>query len=228
MSEDRGLSRIKSVHLKDAAYEALRDAITGLELAPGQAISENMLVKQLGISKTPIRAALGRLEVEGLVETISSKGTFVCSVDDDDAADLIELRIALEVAAVRAACARATDEQLSDLFVVAQRASIDEAAGEHHSALRDIGYFHDRLVRLSGNARLESAFLALTGPLMQIRAMSGAQSNSIDDSSDEHAEIVDAMVRRDADRASKLVEIHLSRILSLYRTFGDTPVTQAE
>jgi DNA-binding GntR family transcriptional regulator len=77
MSEGKGLSRISSGHLKDAAYESLREAITNLDLAPGQAISENMLVKQLGVSKMPIRAALGRLEAEGMVETIPFKGTCV-------------------------------------------------------------------------------------------------------------------------------------------------------
>lgn len=219
MGESHGLPRIRSVHLKDAAYDALREAITTLDLAPGQAISENMLVEQLGVSKTPIRAALGRLEAEGMVETIPFKGTFVCAVDDQDAEDLIELRIALEVTAVKAACLRATDEQLSELLDFSRRASLEEAAGEHQSALRDIGHFHDRLVRLSGNARLESAFSALKGPLMRIRALSGAQPSSIDESGAEHAEIIDAVARRDAERAAELIDDHLRRVLDLYRSF---------
>jgi len=222
VSKDQGLSRISSVHLKDAAYEALYNAIANLDLAPGQAISENMLVAELGVSKTPIRAALGRLEAEGLVETVPFKGTFVCPVDDDDVHDLIDLRIVLEVAAVNAACERASDDQVSELMVVARRAGLEEAGGSHGSALREIGDFHERLVQMSGNGRLVSAFGALTGPLKRIRALSGAQPDSIGESSEEHAAIVEAIADHDAERAGTLVRNHLQRVLDLYRTSRET------
>lgn len=216
MNEKQRLAPIKSVHLKDVAYEALHRAITNLDLMPGQAISENMLVEQLGVSKTPIRAALGRLEAEGMVETVPFKGTFVSSVSDQDARDLIELRTALEVASATAACERATDEQLEELRQFARAASLDEAAGKHESALNDIGEFHDRLVRLSGNARLESAFSTLNGPLKRIRTLSGAKPDSIDASSDDHEKIIDAVAERNAERAARLVKDHLHRVLDLY------------
>ncbi len=216
MSEKQGLAPIKSVHLKDVAYEALHSAITNLDLMPGQAISENMLVEQLGVSKTPIRAALGRLEAEGMVETVPFKGTFVSSVDDEDARDLIELRTALEVASATAACERATDEQLEELRQFARTAYRQEAAGEHESALNDIGEFHDRLVRLSGNARLESAYSALKGPIKRIRALSGAEPDSINASSGDHEKIVEAVAARDAELSALLVKEHLHRVLDLY------------
>lgn len=228
MSDSKSLSPISSVHLKDAAYEALRDAITNLDLAPGQAISEKMLARKLGVSKTPIRAALGRLEAEGMVETIPFKGTFVSSVGEKDAADLIELRIALEVTAVKAACTRSTDEQIGELLEVARRASLDEAAGRSQSALRSIGDFHDRLVRLSGNARLVSAFSALASPLMRIRALSGAQPSSIEQSSYEHAQIIAALADRDAERAADLVTAHLRRVLDLYRRSLDVEPSEID
>jgi len=216
MSDNQGLGPIKSVHLKDVAYEALHRAIINLELMPGQAISENMLVEKLGVSKTPIRAALGRLEAEGMVETVPFKGTFVTSVDDEDARNLIELRAALEVAAITAACERATEEQLEELRQFARTAYLHEVAGKHESALNDIGEFHDRLVQLAGNARLESAFSALKGPLERIRALSGAEPDSISTSSDDHEKIIEAVVERDAERAGRLVKDHLYRVLDLY------------
>lgn len=221
MSEGTALSPIRSMHLKDAAYLAIRNAITTLELEPGRAISENMLVKQLGVSKTPIRAALGRLEAEGMVATVPFKGTFVRAVDDRDARGLIELRVALETAAVRAACIRATDKELAELQDLARRASMDEAAGEHESALRDIGDFHDRLVLLSGNVWLESAFVSISGPLARIRALAGTQDGSIDTSSSEHLDVVEALVRRDAEAAVMLIETHLNRVLDLFQRSRD-------
>jgi len=226
VSEDTGLSPISSVHLKDAAYLAIRDAITTLELEPGRAISENMLVKRLGVSKTPIRAALGRLEAEGMVATVPFKGTFVRAVDDRDARGLIELRRALETAAVRAVCNYATDDELAELEEVACQASMDEAAGEHESALRDLGDFHHRLVLLAGNAWLEAAYLAISGPLARIRVLSGDQSSSIDASSSEHADIVKALVRRDDKSAVGLIEAHLDRVLELFEKVALTKVIE--
>ncbi len=217
MSEGQGLARITSVHLKDAAYDALFNAIATLDLAPGQAISENMLVAELGVSKTPIRAALGRLEAEGLVETTPFKGTFVCPIDEGDAEDLIELRVVLEVAAVEAACKRASDQEINELMDVARQAGLDEADGAHGLALREIGDFHERLVQMSGNRRLTEAFAALTGPLMRVRALSGAQPDSIEESSKEHAMIVEALAARDQETASALTRDHLLRVLDLYR-----------
>ena len=228
MSQSTGLSPISSMHLKDAAYLAIRDAITTLELEPGRAISENMLVKQLGVSKTPIRAALGRLEAEGMVATIPFKGTFVRAVDDRDARGLFELRIALESAAVRATCIRATDDELADLRDVAYQASMEEAVGEHESALRGIGDFHDRLVFLSGNVWLEAAYVAISGPLVRIRALSGDQPSSIDTSSSEHVDIVEALVRRDAESAVSLIEIHLNRVRDLYQESYDSKLPIVE
>jgi len=221
MGSRPGLGPIKSVHLKDAAYEALRTAITNLDLAPGQAISENMLVEQLGVSKTPVRAALTRLEAEGMVETVPFKGTFVSLVDPDDARDVIELRVVLEVAAARVACESATAEDLDRLTQLAKVASLDEAAGEHRSALRDIGLFHDFLVELSGNQRLVSAFRSLQGPLMRIRALSGSESDSIEDSSLEHEQIAEAIIARDASAAAALLSNHLLRVLDLYLASQD-------
>ena len=228
MSDNQNLGPIKSVHLKDVAYEALHRAIINLELIPGQAISENMLVVKLGISKTPIRAALGRLEAEGMVETVPFKGTFVTSVDDEDARNLIELRAAIEVAAIAAACQRATEEQLEELRQFARTAYLHEVEGNHESALNDIGEFHDRLVQLAGNARLESAFSALKGPLERIRALSGAQPDSISTSSDDHEKIIDAVVERDAERAGRLVNDHLYRVLDLYRKSQETDTVLGE
>jgi len=228
VSQSMSLSPIVSIHLKDAAYVAIRDAITTLELEPGLAISENKLVKQLGVSKTPIRAALGRLEAEGMVVTVPFKGTFVRAADDGDARGLFELRIALESAAVRAVCIRATDDELADLRDVAYQASMEEAAGEHESALRGIGDFHDRLVLLSGNVWLEAAYIAVSAPLARIRVLSGDQSSRIDESSSEHVDIVKALVGRDAESAVSLIETHLNRVLDLYQESYDSKISIVE
>ena len=104
---------------------------------------------------------------------------------------------------------------------------MDEAAGEHESALRYIGDFHDRLVFLSGNVWLESAFVAISGPLARIRALAGTQDGSIDASSSEHLDIVEALVRRDAESAVLLIETHLTRVLDLFQRSYDSELPLA-
>src|SRR4051794_1573230 len=87
-----GLQPIRSNHLKDQAYLRLKDAIVSLQIPPGTPLVEARLAEQLGISKTPIRHALIRLEQEGFVHTVPFKGTFVHYVTADDMRELFELR----------------------------------------------------------------------------------------------------------------------------------------
>src|SRR5260370_14810230 len=119
---EASLEPIRSSQLEDEAYLRLRDAIITLHLAPGAVLMPSRLAAQLGISKTPLRHALIRLEHEGFVETIAFNGTFVRDVTIRDMEDLFELREALERAAVRLAIARAGEANLVQLQGIAEEA----------------------------------------------------------------------------------------------------------
>jgi len=216
MADDRSLSTLQTSHLKDDAYGAIRAALTDLTLPPGSSISENWLVSQLGISKTPIRHALTRLEQEGLVRTVPFKGTFAAPTRDEDAKDLIELRIALERIAARRVAAQATPADLDHLRDLANEGAAAEIAGAHRDALRRIGDFHLELVRLSGNPWLMRNYDALGGPLDRLRFISGTSEDSILESTTEHVEIVDALAAGDGDLAADLLARHIERVLDLY------------
>jgi DNA-binding transcriptional regulator YhcF (GntR family) len=94
----------------DWVYEELKSAIVDLRLAPGDPLREATLAEQLGVSKTPIREALTRLEQEGLVETTSFKGAVVSGYSRQDLIEIYELRELLENAAARAAAESMSDE----------------------------------------------------------------------------------------------------------------------
>jgi len=96
----------------DWVYEELKAAIVQLRLAPGSPLREGTLAEQLGVSKTPIREALTRLEQDGLVETTSFKGAVVTGYSRQDLIELYELRELLENAAARAAPSRAFPSRL--------------------------------------------------------------------------------------------------------------------
>jgi DNA-binding GntR family transcriptional regulator len=216
MPEGPTLTTLQSSHLKDVAYEAIREALTDLTLPPGASISENWLVSQLGISKTPIRHALTRLEQEGLVETIPFKGTFAAASREEDARDLLELRIVLERAAAARVAQGASPEDLDQLRQLAIDGASAEAAGEHSDAMRRIGDFHIKLVHVAGSPWLSRSYDALGGPLDRLRSISSASGSSIEDSTVEHLAIVDALANGDGSLASDLLEAHTSRILALY------------
>lgn len=215
MSNPAALTPLQSSQLKDTAYDEIRQAITDLRLPPGAPISENWLVSQLGISKTPIRHALTRLEQEGLVETIPFKGTFAAETRDSDARDLMEVRAVLEIAAARRVAEHATLESIEGLRALATQGATSEAAGDHQGALRRIGDFHTGLIELADNPWLSRSYAALGGPLARMRSISGSLTNSVEDSTDEHLAIVDALAERDRDRAAELLTNHLDRVLAL-------------
>lgn len=216
MPDDRSLRALQTSHLKDDAYGAIRAALTDLTLPPGASISENWLVSQLGISKTPIRHALTRLEQEGLVRTVPFKGTFATPTRDEDATDLIELRTALERSAARRVAAHATPADLAHLRDLANEGATAEVAGAHSDALRRIGDFHVELVRLSGNPWLVRNYDALGGPLDRLRSISGASEESILESTAEHCAIVDALASGDGDLAADVLARHIQRVLYLH------------
>ena len=95
----------------DWVYEEVRGAIIDLRLQPGTPLREAAIAEQLGVSKTPVREAIGRLEQEGLVETTSFKGAVVSCYSQDDLREIYELRELLEGAAARTAAEDASEER---------------------------------------------------------------------------------------------------------------------
>ena len=109
--------------LRDVVFQTLRNAILKGELKPGERLMEIQLAQKLGVSRTPVREALRKLELEGLVIMIPRRGAIVADITVQDLNDVLEVRQALEELAVRKACDCATEEQpltLND----AQRAKI--------------------------------------------------------------------------------------------------------
>ena len=125
---DGGRARLESVFsgrhdrrkVTDWVYEELKGAIVDLRLAPGEPLREATLAERLGVSKTPIREALTRLEQEGLVETTSFKGAVVTRYSRQDLLEIYELRELLENAAVRAAAESMTEPDRAHLDRIAR------------------------------------------------------------------------------------------------------------
>ena len=189
---------------EDNAYRRLRAAVLSLELVPGERLSERGLESVLGASRTPIRAALMRLENEGLTKR-AGRGWQVTPIDLAEVRAVMEYREALEVAAVTLAAERAADEELASLRALAQahRDSDDEETG-----LRDGSDFHVALARLSRNQFLADGMAAALTRLSRTRWLEVRTPESRAQARDEHLGIVAAVSDRDTDKAVALVVAH--------------------
>ncbi|KQO61365.1 GntR family transcriptional regulator [Curtobacterium sp. Leaf261] len=187
-------------------YDNLRAAILTLELAPGERISERGLEARFHASRTPVRAALSRLEREGLILHQGRSWT-VTPIDLGEIAALAELRVVLEPAAARLAVSRAPAAELD-----AVRAHLDELrpTPDQESGLRMGSTFHLDMAALGGNRFLTETVADALTRLERSRWLEVRTAEARDAAWQEHSAILDAVVARDADRAAELLAAHVS------------------
>ncbi len=215
MSEGRSSSQ--SVR----ALLGVRELILSGELLPGRRISELALVDRLGVSRTPLRAALIRLETEGLVEAIASGGFATCEISIEEIFAAIEVRGAMEGLACRFAAERrlqhsdlsAVREALAAIDELIGRRRFDEAAFAEYVELNE--KFHDSLVQLVGSSVIEKQVArANAHPFASPNSFVAMQAKMPDAPSimiiaqDQHRCIVDAIENHEGGRAEGIAREH--------------------
>ena len=115
--------------LRDVVFNTLRRAILKGELEPGERLMEIALANKLGVSRTPIREAIRKLELEGLVVMIPRKGAEVARITEKDLRDVLEVRTSLEKLAIELACDRITEDDIYDLKLACK--NFEESFGNH-------------------------------------------------------------------------------------------------
>ena len=156
MTEQRRLIPIKLdgyKPLRDIVFETLRDAIINQTLKPGERLMEIQLADEMGVSRTPVREAIRKLELEGLVVMVPRKGAYVAGMSMKDIHEVFELRSALEGLAVTLAAERITDDELEEL----ERQVVKESE-EREADLDTIVFIdttiHDMIYQAARNQRL--------------------------------------------------------------------------
>jgi DNA-binding GntR family transcriptional regulator len=193
----------------DQVYERLRDLITGGRLAPHDRLHQTGLAEALGVSRTPVREALLRLEQEGLAYSLPGRGLFVKGATAKDVTDLYEVRLILEPQAARLACQRSSPQDLAEFSRSLRRL---KAPGPGLvAAFRANREFHLTLVRPCGNAMLVRV---LDNVWDQKAALPGfAEYTKVSELDTqmhtEHEELARAFVDGQADRVEKLVRAHI-------------------
>jgi DNA-binding GntR family transcriptional regulator len=196
----------------DWVYEEIRGAIVDLRLAPGAPLREAAIATQLGVSKTPVREALGRLQQEGLVEATSFKGAVVSDYSERDLQEIYELRELLEGAAVRAAATDANDETLAALRDVIDRSRAARDAGDLAGLAELLGRFDQIVFEQVANVRIRSLIETLRAHLTRIGKLTEEIPGRVEASVEEHAAIVEAIARGDGDEAERAIREHIASV----------------
>jgi DNA-binding GntR family transcriptional regulator len=208
------LSRPKS--LTDLAVERIRSAIVEGRLAIGAQISESALAAQLGISKTPVREALLRLKLDGLVEIHPQRGTFVFRVGEEEVAEICRFREILESAALAEAMTRDREALVERLD-----ANIRDMARAHRA--RDArklpqldADFHGAILELCGNAYLRAAYGLIEHKIHALRWRLPENNEQVEHCQDNHAVIVEQIREGNVGKAQTTLKRHIRETLDAY------------
>jgi DNA-binding GntR family transcriptional regulator len=187
----------------------LRSRIVTGRLAPGQALREVEVARQLGVSRGPVREAFQRLIQEGLLEAHPARGVFVPQLTEDDIADLYLARGAVETTAARLLASSGSAEAMAGLS--AALAELEAAPADDWNELASLDlHLHEVLVRSTGSKRLARMFGTLAA---ETRLCMVALESFYPERADlitEHAEIVAAIRQRDGAAAARLLDRHMA------------------
>lgn len=196
----------------DRAYRTLLDEIQSGRLAPGSVLGEVEQAARLGVSRTPLREALGRLGADGLVVQQSPRVTVVSDLDAGDILELFEVRRALEESAARLAAARGDARTFAELADAFGAASLDGAAAtdDYYDVIERFDAALDAAVR---NDYLTAALRGVRTHLVRVRRLARDNPGRLAASVAEHRLIAAAIAQRDADLAAHATHVHLHNAL---------------
>jgi len=199
---------------KAIVYEYLKSRIINNQINPGEPLNEGVLSKELKISKTPVREAMGQLEKEGFIESIPVKGAFVSMISFQDIRELFEIREVLECEVIRRAALKADPERVEAIrekFISLESNNKKASAGHFKSG----DEVHAFIFETFGNKRLKEIYKRLQDHVVRSRIhfFNQTPSGRSEEAFKEHLEILDALKAQDPVRAEKAVRDHLQNSL---------------
>lgn len=191
-------------------YDRLRQLIVELHLRPGESLSTAALAKKFGVSQTPVREALLRLEEEGLVIIKPQSGTYVAAIDVERAAEARFLRLSVEIEVVKNLCKRRDAAGQAELRAILYRQRFFSRTGDRDDFSRQDLAFHMAMYRMAGVAGVWRNVRAMRAHLTRLRMLDIPQPGTMDSIISEHQAIYEAIRSRDAVAGEAAVRSHLS------------------
>ena len=219
----------KAISYKEKVYEELKSAIISQRLALGELLNERDLADKLGISRTPVREALQRLENEGLVITEPWRGTRVNEIKEKDIEEVFQLRLALEPVAVELALQRMTAEDLTSIEQLRKQQISFNKHTDADAFIKTDMDFHMLIARLSGNKRL----IQIVGNLIDIMRRLGISAIQTQErcaeTLEEHAQLIKALKNKDIPNARQAMIYHILRTReTIYRRLREKKTQEQE
>ncbi len=190
-------------------YQYLFNAILQNQMKPGEAISEADVAARLNSSRTPVREAMMILESEGILNRYPSRGCFVAQLTVPDVEEIFELRILLELCALRRAYNRIGSEELDRLQHNLEALTPDSSPEAYYETDREL---HTLLLKYCGNGRLLDFLGVLNAQIERVRVISASKPSRLSQSRLEHLAIVAGLKARDLPLVTRLLEEHIGNV----------------
>lgn len=197
--------------LAEQVYHRIKDDIFSFRLLPGDNFTETEMAQRQGVSRTPLRDALFRLQREGYLEVGFRRGWKVCPIDFDRLDNLYDLRIVLEMAALEKLCSQqeptAELDQLNAIWLAEPEARLTDAVkvAELDEA------FHTNLVAAAGNVEMTRVHTEVTEKIRIVRRLDFLKKKRIDATYEEHGKILQLIAKRKATEAQILLRAHITQ-----------------
>jgi DNA-binding GntR family transcriptional regulator len=196
--------------LKDQAYERIKSRLLNNEYPPWSFLSERQLAENLGMSKTPVRAALERLASEGFIMVSPQQGIVVRELSVHEIADQYEIRVALESYTLRTVAGRLSPEQVRRVELNLQAQARLRGSGDVAKGVELDAAFHVQFAEFLGNREILKVIGQLREKMQRVvTQVFRVCPARLDTSSDEHAAIAAAVIAGDGARAAELIVQHL-------------------
>lgn len=209
MTNDLTLNMDDYLPLRDVVFNTLRRAILKGELKPGERLMEIKLANRLGVSRTPIREAIRKLELEGLVIMVPRKGAQVAQITAKDLNDVLEVRRGLEELAIKIACERISDEQVKQLEQASRRFEDTIDTNDITALAKADVEFHEIIYQATNNRRLNQLLNNIREQMFRYRIEYLKDANARKILVAEHDAICEALKNNDVIKAHGYMCLHI-------------------
>ena len=206
-----GAERVPHRSRADEVYEELKRNVSEFKLVPGDRFTETEISERLGVSRTPVRQALFRLQQEGFVEVLFRSGWRVLPFDFNQFEELYDLRMVLETTAAHRLCddALKVNNSLLEALAAIWLVPADQRSSDTVQVAGWDEAFHCALVVAAGNGEMARVHRDVTERIRVIRRLDFTKQPRIDATYDEHAKILKAIQRKRGDQAALLLRSHI-------------------
>ena len=197
------------IPLRDIVFKTLREAIITGALQPGERLMEIKLSNELGVSRTPVREAIRKLELEGLVIMTARKGAEVAPINEKDLREVLEIRKSLESLAGQLACRNIGKDEIRKLKDINAQISKAIKAGDVEAIAASDVEFHETIYATTGNARLITMLHQLKEHIYRYRYEYIKDMKNKDSITEEHAKIIAGLTEKNSKQLRKEIEHHI-------------------